>query len=50
MDKDQPPREAEMAFSETLRQKASAGRPLLEDLMGEGREEREAATSAEEAA
>jgi hypothetical protein len=35
-------REAEMAFSETLRQKAREGRPRLEDLQDRADEEPEA--------
>ena len=34
-------REAEMRFSETLRQKARDGRPRLEDLQGRARDEDE---------
>ncbi len=46
MDKDQTQAskigasEAEMAFSETLRQKAREGRPSLEDLMDQAEEQR----------
>jgi hypothetical protein len=39
-DKDEQ-RKAEMAFSETLRQKAGEGRPHLEDLQDRGEEESE---------
>ena len=35
MDRDEQ-REAELAFSETLRQKAREGRPRLEDLLDRG--------------
>ena len=38
MDKDHEQREAEMAFSETLRNKAREGRPRLEDLQDRVRE------------